>query len=197
MTSSVASFKLRPPAQPPHLLSRPRLLRALDAATEPVVVLCAPAGAGKTVLLAEWSQGPSARGQCAWLSLDTYDNSPDRLWSCVLGAVRRVRPDLPGRLDGRGWTVDTWLEEILPDLVTGLGGAGPLTLILDGLESVTDADAVRSLSDFLIRLPPGLRVVLSTRHVPGSPLPTLRARGLVAELTLHDLAFTPGRRRRY
>lgn len=191
MTGSVASFKLRPPAQPPHLLSRPRLLRALDAATEPVVVLCAPPGAGKTVLLTEWSQGPSARGRCAWLSLDPYDNSPDRLWSCVLGAVRRVRPDLPGRPDGDGWTVDTWLEEILPDLVTGLGRAGPLTLILDGLESVTDADAVRSLSDFLVRLPAGLRIVLSTRHVPGSPLPTLRARGLVAELTLHDLAFTP------
>ncbi|MFJ8028649.1 LuxR C-terminal-related transcriptional regulator [Streptomyces sp. NPDC096311] len=191
MTSSVATFKLHPPAQPPHLLTRPRLLRRLDAATEPVVLLSAPAGAGKTVLLTEWSQGLAARGECAWLSLDAYDNAPDRLWSCILRAVHHARPNLPGRLDGEGWTVDAWLEEILPGLVTGLGGEGPLTLILDGLESITDADAVRSLADFLTRLPHGFRVVLSTRHIPGSPLPTLRARGLIAELDQHDLAFTP------
>ncbi|MFD8418092.1 LuxR C-terminal-related transcriptional regulator [Streptomyces sp. NPDC059466] len=191
MTSSVATFKLRPPAQPPHLLSRPRLLRRLDAATEPVVVLSAPAGAGKTVLLTEWSQGLTARGECAWLSLDAYDNAPGRLWSCILRAVHQARPNLPGRLDSDGWTVDAWLEEILPGLLTGLGGEGPLTLVLDGLESITDADAVRSLADFLTRLPPGLRVVLSTRHLPASPVPTLHARGLVAELTPHDLAFTP------
>lgn len=154
MTSSVATFKLHPPAQPPHLLTRPRLLRRLDAATEPVVVLSAPAGAGKTVLLTEWSQGLAARGECAWLSLDAYDNAPGRLWSCILRAVHHVRPNLPGRLDSDGWTVDAWIEEILPDLVTGLGGEGPLTLILDGLESITDADAVRSLADFLTRLPP-------------------------------------------
>ncbi|WP_329284831.1 helix-turn-helix transcriptional regulator [Streptomyces sp. NBC_01455] len=191
MTSSVATFKLHPPVQPPHLLTRPRLLRRLDAATEPVVVLSAPAGAGKTVLLTEWAQGLAARGECAWLSLDAYDNAPGRLWSCILRAVHHVRPNLPGRLDSDGWTVDAWIEEILPGLVTGLGGEEPLTLILDGLESITDADAVRSLADFLTRLPPGFRVVLSTRHIPGSPLPTLRARGLIAELTLHELAFTP------
>lgn len=191
MTSSVATFKLHPPAQPPHLLTRPRLLRRLDAATEPVVVVSAPAGAGKTVLLTEWSQGLAARGECAWLSLDAYDNAPGRLWTCILRAVHHARPDLPTRLDSDGWTLDAWLEDILPSLAAGLGGEKPLTLILDGLESITDADAVRSLADFLTRLPAGFRVVLSTRHIPGSPLPTLRARGLTAELDQHDLAFTP------
>ncbi|MER6981041.1 helix-turn-helix transcriptional regulator [Streptomyces carpinensis] len=190
MTSSVPAFKLRPPAQPPHLLTRPRLLRRLDAATEPVVVVSAPAGAGKTVLLTEWSQGPAARGECAWLSLDSYDNAPGRLWAGILRALRRVRPTLPGRPDD-DWTPEAWLEEILPGFLAGLGGERPLTLILDGLESVTDADAVRSLADFLTRLPRGFRIVLSTRHVPGTPLPALRARGLTAELDQHDLAFTP------
>lgn len=191
MTSSVATFKLHPPAQPPHLLTRPRLLRRLDAATEPVVVLSAPAGAGKTVLLTEWSRSLAARGECAWLSLDEYDNAPARLWACILRAVHHARPELPARLDSDGWTVDAWLEEILPGLVSAPGAEGPLTLILDGLESITDADAVRSLADFLTRLPHGLRVILSTRHIPGRPLPALRARGLVAELDQHDLAFTP------
>lgn len=190
MTNSVPTFKLHPPAQPPHLLTRLRLLRRLDAASEPVVVVSAPAGAGKTVLLAEWSRGLAARGECAWLSLDAYDNAPGRLWAVILRALRHVRPELPARIEGDEWTLDAWREEILPSLLTGLGGEGPLTLILDGLETVTDVDAVRSLMDFLTRLPQAFRIVLSTRHMPGRPLPALRARGLVAELDRHDLAFT-------
>ncbi|MGY5050032.1 LuxR C-terminal-related transcriptional regulator [Streptomyces sp. 900105755] len=191
MTSSVPAFKLRPADQPPHLLTRPRLLRRLDASTEPVVVVSAPAGAGKTVLLSEWAQRPAARGGCAWLSLDAYDNAPGRLWAGILRALRQVRPELPVHPHSGAWTLDAWPEEILPDLVSGLHGQGPLTLILDGVESITDADAVRSLSDFLTRLPHGFRVVLSTRHVPGGPVPALRARGAVAELDWEDLAFTP------
>ncbi|MFE3167559.1 LuxR C-terminal-related transcriptional regulator [Streptomyces sp. NPDC059224] len=193
MTSSVPAFKLRPPAQPPHLLTRPRLLHRLDAATEPVVVVSAPAGAGKTVLLTEWwrDRDPAARGACAWLSLDGYDNAPERLWSGIMGALHQVRADLPVRLDEGGWTAGSWLDETLPALLTAVGTAAPLTLVLDGLETVTDADAQRTLGDFLTRLPHGFRVVLSTRHLPGGPLPALRARGLVAELDLHDLAFTP------
>lgn len=194
MTSSVPAFKLRPPAQPPHLLTRPRLLRRLDAVTEPVVVVSAPAGAGKTVLLTEWSRGLAERGGCAWLRLDAYDNAPARLWAGIRSAVRLARPDAPTCPDGDGWTVGAWLEETLPAPVTAPGGrpAAPLTLILDGVESLTDADAVRGLADFLTGLPHGLRVVLSTRHHPGRPLPALRLRGLTAELDQRDLAFTPG-----
>lgn len=191
MTSSVPSFKLHPPAQPSHLLTRRRLLRRLDAVTEPVVVVSAPAGAGKTVLLAEWSRGLAARGECAWLSLDAYDNAPGRLWVGILRALHHVRPNVPVRPDSDDRTLDAWLGEILPSLLTGPGGEGPLTLILDGLESVTDVDAVGSLADFLTRLPDGFRIVLSTRHIPGRPFPALRARGLITELDQHDLAFTP------
>ncbi|MET7996969.1 LuxR C-terminal-related transcriptional regulator [Amycolatopsis sp. NPDC005232] len=191
MSSSVPAFKLQPPAQPPHLVTRPRLLRRLDAATEPVVVVSAPAGAGKSVLLTEWSQRLMVRGECAWLSLDAHDNAPDRLWASILRALRDVLPELPVHPDDTEWKLDAWLEEILPGLVAGPCGESPLTLILDGLECVTDADAVGSLADFLTRVPQGFRIVLSTRHVPGRPVPALRARGLVAEIDHHDLAFTP------
>ena len=86
----------------PHLLTRPRLLRRLDASTEPVVVVSAPAGAGKTVLLTEWSRSLGTRGACAWLSLDAHDNAPGRLWAGILRALQYVRPELPVRLELRG-----------------------------------------------------------------------------------------------
>jgi LuxR family maltose regulon positive regulatory protein len=191
MTSSVPAFKLQPPPQPPHLLTRPRLLRRLDEATEPVLVVSAPAGAGKTVLLTEWSRVLLARGAGAWLSLDARDNAPDRLWTGILRALHQARPELPAHLDEGEWAVAAWLGEILPALVTALGAAEPLTLILDGLECITDPDAVGTLADFLTRLPDGFRIVVSTRHVPDRPFPTLRARALIAELGPSDLAFTP------
>jgi LuxR family transcriptional regulator, maltose regulon positive regulatory protein len=190
MRTVVPDFKLRPPAQPAHVVPRPRLLRRLDAATEPVIVVSGPAGAGKTVLLAEWSRDLVARGDCAWLSLDAYDNPPGRLWGAILHALHQIRPDLPAATSMQEWTLGSWLEDLLPGLVAELAGRPPLTLILDGLESVTDPESDRTLGDFLTRLPAGIRVVLSTRHLPGAPVPALRARGLVAELGQSDLGFT-------
>ncbi|MFF3877543.1 hypothetical protein [Streptomyces sp. NPDC001978] len=77
---------------------------------------------------------PAERGECAWLSLDAYDNAPGRLWAGILRALRLVRPNPPARLDSDDWTLDAWLEEIWPSLLTGLGAEAPLTLILDGLD---------------------------------------------------------------
>ncbi|MYS24278.1 LuxR family transcriptional regulator, maltose regulon positive regulatory protein, partial [Streptomyces sp. DvalAA-14] len=190
MRPVVPAFKLRPPAGPAHPLPRPRLVRRLDAATEPVVVVSGPPGAGKTVLLAEWSRGPVARGDCAWLGLDPRENPPGRLWGAVLHALRGIRPDLSVATSVQEWTPDHWLEDLLPSLVAELAAGPPLTLILDGLEAVTDPESVRTLGDFLSRLPAGVRVVLATRHQPGAPVPALRAHGLVAELDPGDLAFT-------
>ena len=148
-------FKLRPPLPHHHLIHRPRLLRRLDAADGPLVVLSAPAGAGKTALLADWSRGRLARGDCAWLSLDAHDNRPERLWGGVRDALRRARPELCLPEDTGGWTVDLWIETMLPALLAALPGDRPFTLILDGLEHVTDDDAVTSLGEFIVRLPAG------------------------------------------
>lgn len=183
-------FKLRPPLPHHHLIHRPRLLRRLDAADGPLVVLSAPAGAGKTALLADWSRGQLARGDCAWLSLDAHDNRPERLWGGILDALRRARPDLCLPEDAGGWTADLWIETMLPALLAALPGDRPFTLILDGAEQVTDDDAATSLGEFIVRLPAGMRVVLATRHLPGTPVPALRAQGSVTEFDLTDLRFS-------
>jgi LuxR family maltose regulon positive regulatory protein len=186
----VRDFKLRPPLPHHHLIHRPRLLRRLDAADGPLVVLSAPAGAGKTALLADWSRGRLARGDCAWLSLYAHDNRPERLWGGIRDALRRARPELCLPEDTGGWTVDLWIETMLPALLAALPGDRPFTLILDGLEHVTDDDAVTSLGEFIVRLPAGMRVVAATRHRPGAPVPALRSQGTVTEFDLADLRFS-------
>jgi LuxR family maltose regulon positive regulatory protein len=190
--STVPEHKLRPPARPRRFVPRPRLLRRLDALTEPVVVVSAPPGAGKSVLLADWARGLEARGaHVAWLGLDAYDNTPARLWTGILRALRPFRPGLPTPPPAGAWTRDVWVEDLLPRTLAGLAGAAPLTLVLDGVDRLTDAAALRSLGDLLTALPEGVRVVQATRHVPGAPVPALRARGLVAGLGPADLRFTP------
>ncbi|MFF3563589.1 LuxR C-terminal-related transcriptional regulator [Streptomyces sp. NPDC002574] len=189
--STIPDHKLHPPVRPPWFVPRPRLLSRLDAFAEPVVVVSAPPGAGKSVLLAEWARALRARGShVAWFGLDAYDNTPARLWTGILAALRPFRPGLPVPPPAGAWTRDVWAEDLLPRTLAGLAGGRRLTLVLDGVERLTDA-ALRSLGDLLTGLPDGLRVVPATRYVPGAPVPGLRARGLIGELGPADLRFAP------
>ncbi|MFG2304023.1 LuxR C-terminal-related transcriptional regulator [Actinacidiphila glaucinigra] len=189
---SIAAYKLHPSTPPRQFVPRPRLLRRLDTAAEPVVVVSAPPGAGKSVLLADWARALEARdGRVAWLEVDAYDNTPARLWAGILAALRPLRPGLPTPPPAGAWTLEAWVEDLLPRLLGALGEGEPLTLVLDGLDRLTDRAALRCLGDFLTALPGGVRAVLATRHLPGAPVPALRARGLVADLGADELRFTP------
>jgi LuxR family transcriptional regulator, maltose regulon positive regulatory protein len=70
---------------------RPRLTARLDEGlARGLVLVCAPAGYGKTVLLADWAQ--RSRRPVAWLSLDPGDNDPARFWRHAVAALDRARP---------------------------------------------------------------------------------------------------------
>ena len=85
------------PGPRPGLVPRPRLTERLDAELgRGLVLVCAPAGYGKTVLLANWAQ--RAQFPVAWLSLDAGDNDPARFWRHAVAALDRVRPGVAGRV---------------------------------------------------------------------------------------------------
>ena len=89
--------KLHVPSSRPGLVPRPRLTERLDEGlARGLVLVCAPAGYGKTVLLADWAR----RGQfpAAWLSLDAGDNDPARFWRYAVAAMDRVSPGIGGRV---------------------------------------------------------------------------------------------------
>src|SRR5580698_4504733 len=93
----VLATKLHLPASRPGLVPRPRLTAHLDEGlARGLVLACAPAGYGKTVLLADWAQ--SSRHPAAWLSLDAGDNDPARFWRHVVAALDRASPGTGDRL---------------------------------------------------------------------------------------------------
>ena len=89
--------KLQVPRSRPGLVTRRRLADQLeDGLNRGLVLVAAPAGYGKSVVLSEWVRGMTQ--SVAWLSLDGGDNDPVRFWRHVLAALDVVRPGLAGRL---------------------------------------------------------------------------------------------------
>src|SRR5579862_4747939 len=89
--------KLYAPRPQPGFVPRRRLVQALgEGLARGRVLVCAPAGSGKTALLAEWARG--AGRPVAWLGLDGGDNDPARFWRYAVAALNRARPGLGGRV---------------------------------------------------------------------------------------------------
>ena len=90
---SLLATKLYVPHTQAGFVPRPRLLARLDAGSaRELSLLCAPAGFGKTALLADWIQ--ARQRSVAWLSLDAGDNDPARFWRYAAAALDRVRPGI-------------------------------------------------------------------------------------------------------
>ena len=188
----VLSTKLYIPPRQPGFVPRPRLVEQLNEGLgRALILVCAPAGFGKTALLADWSRGN--HGVVAWLSLDAADNDPARFWRHALAALDRVRPGIAERV---GPLLGPPAPASFDGLVTGLinelttDGDGAILLVLDDYHLV-DVEAVhQSLTFLLEHLPPGVHVVLSSRADPPLPLARLRGRGQLVELRAAELRFT-------
>jgi LuxR family transcriptional regulator, maltose regulon positive regulatory protein len=93
----VLATKLNVPGPRPGFVPRPRLAQRLDVGLgQGLVLVCAPAGYGKTVLLADRAR--RGRHPVAWLSLDAGDNDPPRFWRHAAVALERARPGIGGRV---------------------------------------------------------------------------------------------------
>jgi LuxR family maltose regulon positive regulatory protein len=184
--------KLIVPATPGYLIIRKRLLDVLDAGAQgPLVTVSAPAGAGKTILLATWIQTRRPPGPVAWLSLDADDNDASRLAADLLAALRaagvirrgtalhRLGPPRGARADAFLATLVNGLAKLRTDFV----------LALDDVHELTSPQATAML-DFLARhAPQQCHLVLSGRTDPPLAVERLRVSGALTELRGADLAF--------
>lgn len=141
---------------------RPRLIRVLqDPAAAPLAILVAPAGYGKTALLAGWAERD--RRPFAWVTVDDGDNDGVHLAAKVARAVRAVRSER---------------------------GAGRLVLVLDDLHRLHTRVALDALSDIASDAGPELTVALASRSRLELPIARLREQRLVCELGPGELAMT-------
>jgi LuxR family transcriptional regulator, maltose regulon positive regulatory protein len=189
----VAAGKTVVPELPHEFVPRPRLRDLLDEAQPgQVVVVTAPAGSGKTLLLADWVR-QSEHPPTAWVSLDADDDDPRRLWSAVLTAVMALPSTSPG--GGLQRVADLVQEPRAEDLVEELADAldgldPPVRVVLDDVHELSGRTVLRDLTRLIRRRPAGLRLVLASRTDPPIAVPRLRLEGRLHDLRADVLRFT-------
>jgi LuxR family transcriptional regulator, maltose regulon positive regulatory protein len=184
--------KVNIPRTRPDRLARARLFQRLDAGMgRALVLVCTPAGFGKTTLLADWAQ--SAHWPVAWLSLDADDNDPVRFWRYMVAALDRVVEGLGEHLFPRlSPATGTSTQGAVTALINRLQDQpDELALVLDDYHAIEEPAIHDGLALLLSHLPPHLHLVISSRSDPRLPLARLRARGQLIELRAADLRFTP------
>jgi LuxR family maltose regulon positive regulatory protein len=171
-------------------LVRPRLRDLLDGTgSARVVLLSAPAGFGKSALLADWVTSAGLR--FAWLSLDSADNDPARLLRYLRVAAASLRARQEGARPGLAPADPPDHELAIADLLSALGEQpDPALLVLDDYHVIEAAAGHAVVATIIERLPVNARLVIATRADPPLPLARLRARGELVEIRADVLRFT-------
>ena len=188
--------KLRVPTPRPRIVPRTRLVaRLIPEPGTGLVLVCAPAGYGKTTLLAEWARSLLQDGVAvAWCALDATDDDPISFGSYLVAGLA----DALGPASGLDQLVrrlrsspEVDLQGLLPTLINAVAANGrECVLILDDYHLI-GAPAIHSALAFLLeRLPENMHVAIGSRSDPPLPLARLRSRGTLREVRAADLRFT-------
>lgn len=185
LTLLLEESKLRVPAPKPEAVSRSRLIESAVASGSRIVAVAAPAGYGKSTMLAEWAAVETR--PVAWVALDERDDDPATLLAILAAACSPVAPAVSGVVDHMRGAGGTALSRSAPLLATALAAtASPFVLFIDDVHAL-ESPACRDILDVVLTgVPEGCQVVLAGRH----HLPYLarrRVEGKVFEIEPRDL----------
>ena len=189
----LAATKVHIPGIRPELIARAALIDQLASSPRRKLTLVeAPAGYGKTTLIAEWCSSLEEERDVAWLSLDEGDSDPARFWVGVIDALRTLEPGIGApaleALGSRGIQVR---DVALPLLLNELAGLKrEVVLVLDDYQTVQGEEIHRLVDVLLDHLPDELQVAIATRVDPPLSLARLRAGGQMTEVRAAELRFT-------
>lgn len=179
------------PMAPLALVSRARLHRRLDQGlNRKLTILSAPAGSGKTMLLADWSH--QRQQAVAWLALDNDDNDPVRFWLYVCAALQTLHPTLATRAvallqASSVVSLTTVITHVINDLSKW---QDDVVLMLDDYHVISTQEVHESLIYLLDHAPSNLHVYVASRADPPLSTPRLRVRGQLGMVRAADLYFT-------
>jgi len=183
--------KFHVPPVRPALVPRPRLIERMNAGVyHRLTLISAPAGSGKTTLVAAWLSG--AQRPYAWLSVDESDNDPVRFFTYFTAALQRVDPGIGQAARAMLQSPEppppeSFLTSLVNDIATT---SSPFILVLDDYHLIQMLPIHQQLAFLLDHAPPQMHLVIVTREDPLLPLSRLRARGQMSELRQADLKFT-------
>jgi LuxR family maltose regulon positive regulatory protein len=182
--------KLRPPPARPGIVRRDALVeRLLAGDVPPVISVVAPAGYGKTTLLAQWADRRAPR--LGWVSADERDNDPAVLLTYLAAAVDRIEPLDPAVF--RALSSPTAAVTVPRVLVAAIAEMdGPVSLVIDHLERVTHRECLDAVAQIALGLPQASQLAIGSRDGPPLPAARLRAQGGIVEIGVDDLAMDGG-----
>ncbi|RIK35432.1 MAG: LuxR family transcriptional regulator, partial [Chloroflexi bacterium] len=176
--------------QPQDVLPRPRLIERLQAGlARKLTLISAPAGYGKTMLLAEWM--PQIERRVAWLSLDETDNDLTRFLTYFIAALQRLKTDFgQALLVALQSPQPPSIERLTTALVNEIIPLDPFALVLDDYHLIQQQAIHTAIAFMLNHLPSNMHLILTSRADPPLPLARLRVREQMTELRAADLRFT-------
>jgi LuxR family maltose regulon positive regulatory protein len=183
--------KLEPPRVRPGHVQRGDLVARLGQGLDRRLnLVAAPAGWGKTTLLAEWLSMEDDVA-FAWLSLDEDDNDPARFWGYVSAALRKAGVDVPAAFEAAVAAPGAPIRDAaLPLLINALLTSGrEHVLVLDDYQVISDPAIHEDVRFLLDHLPRDSHLVIATRVEPPIGVPRLRARGELGEIASDQLRF--------
>ncbi|SEO55655.1 LuxR C-terminal-related transcriptional regulator [Trujillonella endophytica] len=190
----IPASKIAVPELPAEFRPRRALRRLLEqAAPDQVIVVSAPAGFGKTLLLADWVR-ESDWLETAWVSLDDDDDDPRRLWSAALGGLLEL-PSCAGDPELQRLAASLTVSrgaDVVEDLADALDTlTSPVRLVLDDVHALTGREVLHDLAALVRRRPSRLALVVAGRIDPPISVPRLRLEGRLHEVRAEALRFTP------
>jgi LuxR family maltose regulon positive regulatory protein len=185
----ILESKLYKPAIRPGVVPRPSLLARLRAARSvPTVAVVAPAGYGKTTLLALWAQDDDRL--FAWLSVDPHDNDPIVLLTHLAVALDRISPLPTEVFDALGSAGVSVPATVVPRLGSALSHLPhPVVIVLDDVHHLRDGASLDALVTLVGHVPGTTQIALAGRGMP-VPLARQRAQGRAVEIGVESLAFS-------
>ncbi len=198
-SQAVAEYFYRPPV-PAGYIARPCLCQHLNLGLQGrLILVCAPAGFGKSALVSEFCDQLPVSWRSVWMSLSSRDSEPGRFFERFLNAVHSVYPDageqslavLKTRQSHQAFPYDAWLNDALDEISNDLNPSAPILLVLDDYHLAQSEVLDRNVQHLLNHLPSGLLLLVTSRQRPSWHLARWRLSGQFHEISEHDLRFKP------